>query len=220
MRALSRSRWLWVRFRPVRIQRARLRKWLELEEHRAQVTKAAAERQGDALWRGLASYLAAAVSCRVRWENVPWQQAVLAYEAAVVANVPDTLFPMLLHSPDKKGGVDFDYDGRMWYLWSHLLARHYGWTLEYIANLDIDEAIGHIQEILVDEQLEREWEWATSEVAYSYNQATKHSELRPLPRPAWMKMRKIEPPKKIRIHKMFVPMGNVVSQESQTSQSA
>ncbi|RMD60174.1 hypothetical protein D6833_10255 [Candidatus Parcubacteria bacterium] len=194
-----------------------MRKWLELEEYRAQIAKAAADKRGDALERGITAYLSAAVSRRVKWSNVPWKQAVLALEGAVSVNMPRRAFPVLFQVEEQKSGsgVDFDYEGRMWYLWSHMLASNYGWSLEYIANLDVDEAIGHIQEILVDDQLEREWQWSISEVAYSYNQATKRSELRPLPRPAWMKMKKIEPPKKIRIHRMFVPIGHVVSQEDQ-----
>jgi hypothetical protein len=51
---------------------------------------------------------------------------------------------------------------------------------------DVDVALAHIQEILTDEQLEREFYWGTSEIAYPYNPTTKQSKFSPLTRPYFM----------------------------------
>jgi len=62
-----------------------------------------------------------------------------------------------------------------------MLAKNYGWTLEYVSMLQVEEALAKIQEILVDEQLEHEFFYGLSEVAYSYDSSTKKSKFVPMP---------------------------------------
>jgi hypothetical protein len=107
---------------------------------------------------------------------------------------------------DKK--LSWDYDGRTWNFYSHLLASNYGWTLEYIGKLGIDEVIAKIQEILTEEQLNKEFQWSMSEIAYPYNKSTKKSEFKPLKRPYWM-LAEVTEIKKIKILKSLLPIGNV-----------
>lgn len=79
------------------------------------------------------------------------------------------------------------YNGRFLMEWIYMLANKFGWTLEYILDLDIFRASALIQEILVQNQLDREWQYSLTEIAYPYNKDTKKSIYKPLDRPYWMK---------------------------------
>jgi len=70
--------------------------------------------------------------------------------------------------------------------------------------------------MLVDDQLEKEWEWSLSELAYSYNSSTKKSEFKELPRPDWMDGKEIEEIKLIKIPKSMMPVGQVVRMDGTT----
>lgn len=112
-------------------------------------------------------------------------------------------------SDEKQKDDDWSYDGRLWHQYSHMLARTYGWTLEYIANMTIVEALAKMQEIIVDEQLDREFYYGLSEMAYSYDQRSKVSKFNPLPRPSWMRP-KIKEIKKFTIPASMLPIGVVM----------
>ena len=64
----------------------------------------------------------------------------------------------------------------------------------------------------MDDQLEREFYYGLSEVAYHYDAATKKSKFVPLPRPNWMRP-KVEPEKVVKtpIPASMIPMGVVIS---------
>jgi hypothetical protein len=64
------------------------------------------------------------------------------------------------------------------------------------------------QEILVDKQLEREFLWSMSEIAYPYNKSTKRSEFKELTRPEFM-WQKASEPKRFKIPVRLMPMGDV-----------
>jgi len=68
------------------------------------------------------------------------------------------------------------------------------------------EAFAHIQEILTDRQLEQEFFYSLSEIAYPYNKATKKGEFKPMPRPYWMRPA-VRPTKTIRIKRNLLPVG-------------
>ena len=93
-------------------------------------------------------------------------------------------------------------------MWVNILAERYGWTFDTISNLDTDVALALIQEILTDKQLEKEFLWGMSEIAYPYNSQTKESKFSPLQRPYWMKAAPQEI-KMVRIRKSMLPVGNV-----------
>jgi len=99
------------------------------------------------------------------------------------------------------------------------LAKSYGWNVEYIAQLDVDDALALVQEISLEEQFDKEWSYSLSEVAYEYDTASKKSKLRTLPRPSWMNVatqavkEKIESgqtTRQVHIPKSFIPPGIVV----------
>jgi hypothetical protein len=124
---------------------------------------------------------------------------------------------MLRDSPKESKPVDWDYDGRTWAYYSHLLAKAYGWTLEYVAEMDVNEALAHLQEIMTDDHLEKEFTYSLSEVAYPYNKSTKTSNFKPMTKPYWMR-----PPMKqiptYKIRRDMLPQGRIVDLAGNPSQ--
>ena len=76
--------------------------------------------------------------------------------------------------------------------------------------LDIDTAIGLYQEISIDDQFEKEWEWSLSEIAFPYNQSTKKQEYKPLERPEWMLPISPKQLPTMKMRKDMMPVGNIV----------
>lgn len=141
--------------------------------------------------------------------HVPWWKCLLAFNAVVFQNAPRISIPLIVESDGKKAKKDsWDYEGRSWHMYSHILARNYGWSLEYIAQLEVDEALSKIQEILTDDQLHHEFLWAMSEMSYSFDSHTKTGKFNPLTRPYWM-LPKVVLPKKTKLLKASMPVGNV-----------
>lgn len=77
------------------------------------------------------------------------------------------------------------------------------------SELDPDDGVALLQEILTDDQLEKEWQWSLSEIAYPYNPDTKKSEFKNLPRPVWMQKEIRKPVKQIKIPASMLPVGIV-----------
>lgn len=141
--------------------------------------------------------------------QVPWWACIKAFNIVTTKNAPRIPLPLIVESDNKKLKEEgWNYKGRLWHMYSHLLAKSYGWTLEYVANLKIEEALAKVQEILTDEQLDREFIWASSEVAYPYDSRTQKSKFVPLTRPYWMRPIPILP-KKTKILKSLMPVGAV-----------
>jgi len=187
------------------VTRAGLRKWLELEDIKSRIFKATDN--GDLLADAMLSYLSVAFDIpKQDIIDAPWYEVIEAYIEVDKVNQCKE-FPVL-KGKEKHEEYSWDYDGRTWYVWANALAKNYGWSLEYIANLDPNDAIALMQEIYVDEQIDKEWTWGLSEMAYPYNSTLKKSEFKPLPRPSWMQ--KVYTVPNVKIRKDFVPVGNVV----------
>jgi hypothetical protein len=198
----------------LRYTRKLLKEWLQLEEIRGKILEAAGSRKYSEVASGLGAYISAASS--VEYKTSVWFEDVQNFEDAVRTNLPTFKFA-ILRSREKNDKLPWEYEGRTWYYWLHLFSGAYGWTEKQIAELDIDTAIGLLQEILIQEQLQHEWEWSLTEIAYPYNATTKKSEFKSLPRPDWMQ-KIAPPPRKVMIRKDLVPVG-VVLGESETSKS-
>lgn len=80
----------------------------------------------------------------------------------------------------------WDYEGRTLAIWINAFAETYHWSLFEILNLPLNMAVYLYQEIAVNTQLKREWEYSLTELAYPYNETLKKSEFKPLHRPDWM----------------------------------
>jgi len=181
--------------------RPTLKSWLALQDLGLKLHKAVEKH--DDVAKHCVFYVSTALSIpEDKLENLPWYEVAVALQTIQITNAPKYNFPFLnMRIKDTK--ECWDYDERTWYIWSHLFAKDYGWSLEYISALDVDDAIALAQEIAVEEQLKKEWEWMTSEIAYQAKDGFKE-----LPRPDWMRYSS-EPPKipKIRIRKDFLPSG-------------
>ena len=81
----------------------------------------------------------------------------------------------------------WEYDNRWIASWIHHVASHYGWSLPDILNLVVEDFFALLQEIMLENQIEREWGYSLSELAYPYNEASKMREFKPLKRPSWMR---------------------------------
>ena len=183
----------------------RFRKWLSLEAHREQLTKAA---ESSDFPDKVFAYLSVAFD---EYPNKPepWENTVFSLLEGMRLQ-PDKSLPFIKDAPKGQDGkpADWDYEGREWAYWSHLLAKHYGWTLEYIGGLDVNEALARIQEILTDEQLEREFYYGLSEIAYPYNKSTKKNHFKPLSRPYWMRPA-VPKLKTVKFRRDMLPVGLV-----------
>lgn len=145
-------------------------------------------------------------------KNKFWLNTIEEYNNALETNQPNKKFP-ILNSKEKAKKLPWEYPGRGWYFWLHLFASHYGWEESKVAILDINDAVALYQEILIKEQLDQEWDWGLSEIAYPYDKTTKKSKFQPLPRPDWM--RGVVPGQKgvvvkTKMPKSMMPQGNVV----------
>jgi hypothetical protein len=180
------------------VHRATLKLWLYLEEQKEQIKIAAENGQREKLESSFNAYISAVLDTEI--EDLPWYEVVNAFSAISNLNKPSFDFPFL-RSAIEETRIEWDYDGRTWYIWLHLLSSK-GWSIEYISNLEIDDAIGLAQEIAIDKQLELEAKWAMSQNAYNAD-----GKFQPLKRPAWMK----KPLEIVKIPKKMMPVGLVIN---------
>lgn len=190
--------------------RPRFEKWIRLEALRSKIIEAV---ETDTFTLHITRYVSTALSIP-EWVlgYIFWMNIVLLFYALVSKNSATNKIPLLEPSaPSKRddAGLSWDYDGRSYYVWLHLLANKYGWTIQYINRLDVDIVLALIQEILTEQQLEKEFQWSMTEVSYKYDKATKQSSHVPLTRPYWM-LPKAKEIKIIKIPKLYMPVGNIV----------
>jgi hypothetical protein len=190
--------------------RAKLRAWLVLEDFYNKILEAAGKGNREEFVSSIYSYVSAAfIIPKEDIYSCPWYEVTRAFRQIYETNRPSFDFPILQGVEDKENDIDWDYIGRDWFVWLHLLAGKYGWNVEYIENLDVDDGLALIEEIMVDKQMEKEWQWSMSEIAYPYNEQTKKSIFHPLERPAWMRG-KPKPAKKVKIKASMLPVGTVL----------
>jgi len=195
-------------------EKPKLKKWLELQVIENNLKDAVDNGNTDKVIETLFSYISTALNISVEdLHEIAWYEVATAFLSIYNLNSPNTKFK-ILHAKVSDTSVPFNYDDRMQYVWINLLASKYGWTIEYINDLDFDDAIALLQEILYNEQLDKEWDWVRSENAYVYNENTKKSDFKPLDRLEWMreiKEAKHEIP--TRIKKSMLPMGEGIKYE-------
>jgi hypothetical protein len=193
------------------VTRAKLRVWLQLEDIHEQIARAADNKDREEFTALIYSYLSTALSVDIDFSTLPWYEVVDSYMEIVVLHRPFFDFPFL-KSAANTDKVPWDYEGRTWYMWSHMLSKEYGWQLEYIAEMDVDDAIAHLQEIATSEQMQREWEWMLSDKSVTYDKRGK-GKFNDLHRPTWMggkEKRTINNVERVPIKKSMLPVGDVV----------
>ena len=201
------------------ITRKKLREWLTLEDYISDIAEAAEAQDIDGFIDSLCSYVSAAVGLpKEDVESAFVISVINSLDICIKTNVPNYELPILRNGIDPKKPIVppvWEYKGRQWYFWLNTLATAYGWSIDYIAELDIDDAYSLYQEIVVDEQLRREWDWGLSEIAYPYDKSTKTNKFKEYPRPRWMRIGALasKPVEKIKIRVDFMPVGNVIKYE-------
>lgn len=181
------------------------RKWLTLENLKSSILEAA----GDGSFPDkVYSYLSAALEVPIeKLERESWESTVLT----LLKNQSKPIdVPILKNAPTNLKPVDWEYEGRTWFYYAHILSSAYGWSLEYIAELDPAEAMSLIQEIFTDDQLEKEFNYSLSELAYQYDKNTKKSNFKPMKRPYWMRPLAPTEVKKVRIRRDMLPQGRII----------
>ncbi len=178
--------------------RPHLKKWLVLQDLQVELGKAVELRNDVA--KHIVSYVSTALDLEV--DELPWYETSTAFLLIQFENELRYEFPFLNTKIKDKKEI-WDYNGRTWYVWGHMFSKEYGWRLEYIEKLDVDDAFALAQEIAVEEQLDKEWEWMTVVGPHISSESFK-----PLERPAWMKYSKTPPViPKVKIRKDFMPSG-------------
>lgn len=186
------------------MNRLRLKDWLSLSGYRKEIS------DNQNVPNNLCKSLALSES--KEWETLPWFEIGEAFFLLVEANQISIDFPILKDAPsrDEKSVPPWEYPNREWYFWVHLFSSKYGWNIEYISDLDIDDAVALMQEIELDRQLSKEWDYQLSEISYSYDAGSKKSRFVPLPRPKWMQKPVNIKATLRKIPKKFLPLGVII----------
>lgn len=186
------------------VKRVKLRDWLTLADLREDMLETKVD-----IGNKLLAYLRIGTDIDQTEERLPWYKIREAFSLCLELNKINFEFPILKQAPKRKGTFAWEYKGRDWYYWLNLFASHYGWNVSEVADLDIDDAIGLLGEIELDDQFEKEWEHGLSELSYPYDSATKKNRFVPLQRPRWMN--KLPDVSKLtrRIPKSLLPVGIV-----------
>lgn len=199
-----------------KISRARLGGFLRLQQARESLNQGIEEADNGQIVEGIFEFLRVAIPDLEAHEfnQAPWFDVFFAYSQVEDINrLPHGAEFAILKFPSE-GGRDVPWDNplRAIILWIHLIATTYSWSKDEIENLWPEEAIAYVQEIMADQQEDREFAHMLSEVAYSYNKTTKKSQYKPLSRPLWMIMQRPESAI-TKMRRDFVPIGNVLYPE-------
>jgi len=190
------------------VPRPNFGKFLLLEDTKHKILQAA-KRKEETFPDLVVSYLSAAFFIpKILLKKLRWEFVFLLFSLASAHNVPKVSIPLLKSNKQKEEKSAWDYEGRGYAMYVHIIASTYGWTQRQIDNLDIDVALALVQEIITDEQLDREFLWSMSDKNYVYNSQTKTSKANPLERPFFMKV-EVQAPKKMMIPKSLMPVGVV-----------
>lgn len=192
------------------VDRPRLKIFLHLIEAYEKICEVTKEKDLDLLSFLILKFVAIAVQAPVD-SNLPWYEIAEAYFNLLPFCDLQEKPPMLLYPQPKEGEDSWDYSGRTWYLWLHILASAYGWSVSEVENLAPEDALALLQEIFVDKQIIREWEWSLTDVSYKTDKSGKMTHI-PLPRPVWMQTTPVmKQPKKVKIKRSLMPVGNVIN---------
>ena len=186
------------------LKRSKLKHWLILEELKNRIV----EDQGNAA-KLMCEYLSSAI-CIGAWDEMPWLDVAKDFVLVASLNTPKGQYP-IFNQPKEQDISRVRYNNWLWFMWANVMMTQYGWDLEYVSNLDIDDAISLIQEIQISTQDEREWEWVLSEKSVGYDERTKKSKFVPYDKPKWMQKPKEQiVPRKIKIDPKMLPSGLIL----------
>jgi hypothetical protein len=196
-----------VQGKDIEIDRPRLQRWIQQVKLQKEIITIVEKHDPDDVSKAIYQYLN--FFTEQDWEKISWLEVLLALAQITNLCVPKIDFP-IFHTKEKTEQVIADYSEKEWYFWLNFMCEKYHWLIEYVQELQIEDAFGLLQEGLIDEQQQREWQWSLTELAYPYNADTKTSSFKPLTRPDWMTILKDNMPKKMRMRKDMLPQGNVI----------
>lgn len=191
----------------------KFKEWIDLEDRRIEID-GASDRTTDEFPKLVVQFLSDALALpRWVWARLPWMEVWAAYLGVSVALSFKGYLPIVsLPSDGTYTKPIWDYPHRTWYFYANLIAGRYGWTLETISNLPVFDGMACVQEILLSEQSEREFQWSMSEASVIYDSKSQTSKPNPLSRPYWMKQAQPDAPLPIPrfpIASRWMPIGNV-----------
>jgi len=145
--------------------------------------------------------------------NVSGVEGLRAYIALKKLNRPKIQIPLLLAKANAKTkDANWNYEDRWTISYIHIVASAYHWSRADILNLNVDEFYCYVQEILTDTQMDREWVYSLSEIAYPFDSASKTRKFKPLERPSWMMLNATRwEPEMVRMPKAMLPMGLILN---------
>ncbi len=198
------------------VHRARLGQYLRIQEAVSRLHDASTEGDNRSIVDALLAFFQVTIPDLTRDQLVEnnWIVIATAFASIQALNALDINFALFKFADESGLPVPWEYPERMRYYWVHLIASAYHWHIERIEDLWPEDAIAFLQEIIAQEQYEREFVHSLSEVAYQFDQASKKSRYKPLLRPAWMIARD---PKQLitKLPRALMPVGNVVLPEDE-----
>jgi hypothetical protein len=196
------------------IERARLGGFLRLQQARESLNKGIKDGGNGQIVGGIFEFLSVALpDLKPKdFHSAPWYEVFNAHIAVEALNqVPHGTEFAILHTSELGGKpVPWDNPLRAIIIWIHLIAKTYAWAKSEIEELWPEEAIAFVQEIMADEQTDREFIYSLSDMAYEYNKTTKKSHFRPLSRPMWMMASEKKKDIITKLRKDMMPIGRIV----------
>lgn len=194
------------------LTRLKLKGWASLETLRKQIEEDVSKNDFTSTFNTIVKFIETSSTSKLKWDELPWYHLMEAFAQVAEINAPTIQFPILEGNKKEGQQPPWEYKGRAWFFWLNLFSSNYGWTEQVIGDLDIDTALGLYQELVIDEQLDREWWWGLSEIAYPYNASTKKSEYKALERPTWMLPMAPKTLPVVKIRQSLMPVGQAVAQ--------
>jgi len=196
------------------LSRARLGRFLALQRQRSVLAEAVKRSDTGAIAEAVIGYLQtglASVDLNFGfYASRPWSELLMAFQAIEECNrIPRIGDYPIMRGKAREHRDPWDYPDRSIQVWFHRLASVYHWTLDEISNLWPEQAIGFIQEILIERQLEREFSHSLTTVAYKFDKRGV-GKLKPMQRPRWMTVASDKPPEKGPIPRKVLPLGSVI----------
>lgn len=190
----------------IKCVRGRLGLHLELGESLDEYFKAVGARDSARAWRALTAYLDLATGQPGLGNRASFEELGIAAPQLWALNRLQ-FFPPFLEDPQEFPEPPWTHQWRRLVVWVHKIATAYGWSRSEILGLSPEEAVIYIQEILIGDQLDREWEYGLSGAGRRYNARTRKSHFEPLLRPPWMIDKKSA---EVQIPISSLPQGRVI----------
>jgi hypothetical protein len=173
------------------VARARLKLYLELQVAKQKIHKAAAAYDGGGIADSFFDYLQTCIPdlSRPTFNSVSWLEIFSCF--ATIENINQipkrTQFSILnVYAESKEDkGEPWDYSDRFLFLWPHIIARSYHWSLGDIHELWPEQAVAFVQEILASDYYEMSFQHRMAETSYSHSKDGKVT-YNELPKPGWM----------------------------------